>query len=76
MEQIEAQVSILNNMNTTIATAAEQQSTVIQEVSQNIININNTTEETSNMTTINARNSDELQKTAQKIDIQLSKFQL
>ncbi len=76
MMEISQQVSVLNNMNISIASTAEEQGAVALELNKNIANIRNIAEETASTMLSNSKSSYELQQIAQKMDSQLGSFHL
>mgnify|MGYP000735947754 CR=1 FL=1 len=76
LQAIAQAISTIDQMNTQIATAAEEQSSVAEEVNRNVININQSSEQTAENTRHLATASDELNGLAQQLDNLVSKFKI
>jgi methyl-accepting chemotaxis protein len=73
---IAGEVSTINDMNTQIATAAEEQSAVAEEVNRNITNISHIADKTSEGAKHTAQISEELVRLAAELQRQVSRFKL
>ncbi len=76
LQAIAEAISNIDQMNTQIATAAEEQSSVAEEVNKNVININQASEQTAENTRYLSTASNELNGLAQKLNDLVSKFKL
>ena len=76
LQAIAEAISNIDQMNTQIATAAEEQSSVAEEVNRNVININQSSEQTAENTRYLSTASDELNELAQRLNELVSKFKL
>ncbi|VAW91916.1 Methyl-accepting chemotaxis sensor/transducer protein [hydrothermal vent metagenome] len=76
LQAIAQAISTIDQMNTQIATAAEEQSSVAEEVNKNVININQSSEQTAENTRHLSTASDELNGLAQQLDNLVSKFKI
>jgi len=76
LEMITADVGTINNMNMQIATAAEEQSAVGEEINRNIHNINQVTEETSRGVKQSAELCGVVAEESKKLQLLMKKFQV
>ena len=76
LAMIAGEVSTINDMNTQIATAAEEQSAVAEEVNRNITNISQIADKTSEGAKQTAQISEELVRLATELKQQVSRFKL
>lgn len=73
---IAAEVTTINDMNTQIATAAEEQSAVAEEINRNITRISSIADSTSTGATQTAQSSEELLRLAAELQRLVSQFKL
>ena len=73
---IAGEVSTINNMNTQIATAAEEQSAVAEEVNRNVTNISHIADKTSEGAKQTAQISEELVRLAAELQQQVNRFKI
>lgn len=73
---IAAEVATINDMNTQIATAAEEQSAVAEEINRNITTISSIADNTSTGATQTARSSEELVRLAAELRRLVNQFKL
>ncbi|MDY0207671.1 MAG: HAMP domain-containing methyl-accepting chemotaxis protein [Pseudomonas sp.] len=73
---IAAEVATINNMNLQIATAAEQQSAVAEEINRNITRISNIADNTSSGATQTAHSSEDLLRLTAELRRLVSQFKL
>jgi methyl-accepting chemotaxis protein len=66
----------VNNMNRQIATAAEQQSTVVQEVNRSLVSITNVARDTSDLSMTISVSSEQLQLLSDQLRLRVIKFTL
>jgi methyl-accepting chemotaxis protein len=76
LAMIAGEVSTINDMNTQIATAAEEQSAVAEEVNRNVTNISQIADKTSEGAKQTAQISEELVRLATELKQQVSRFKL
>ena len=76
LERITKAVDVINNMNTQIATAAEEQSAVAQEIDRNVTNIHQVAGKTADGATQTASASDELARLAAGMQQLVAHFKL
>ncbi|MEH6471378.1 MAG: HAMP domain-containing methyl-accepting chemotaxis protein [Halopseudomonas sp.] len=76
LDQITAAAGSIRQMNQQIAMAAEQQSSVTIEVSGNVERLNQLSQQTADETLSTRQGCDEVQKLAQDVEQQLSRFEL
>jgi len=76
LENISNSVSTINEMNTQIAIAAEQQTSVAEEINQNIVTIHNISEKTSEGAQKSAQSSSTLSNLAQHLQGLVSQFKI
>ena len=74
LETIKQAVDQINTMNTQIASAAEEQSTVTEEINRNIVNINEVAEQTSEGAAQAKQASDDLAKLSEQLKQLVSQF--
>jgi len=65
---------VANNMNLQIATAAEQQASVIQEINRNLMSLTEVVEDTSSLTETISVSSDQLQNLSEQLGFRVLKF--
>jgi len=66
----------VNNMNRHIATAAEEQSTVVQEINRNLMSITEVAGETSNLTETISVSGEQLRNLSEQLGLRVEKFTL
>ncbi len=76
LNTINQAVDRINTMNTQIASAAEEQSTVTEEINRNIVNINEVAEQTSEGAKQAAIASDDLSRLAEELKQLVSQFKV
>ena len=76
LESITTAVASINDMNTQIASAAEEQSSVAEEMNRNVVNINQVADESSESVAHTTRASDELAKLAADLQGLVDKFRI
>jgi methyl-accepting chemotaxis protein len=76
LNTINQAVERINTMNTQIASAAEEQSTVTEEINRNIVNINNVAEQTSEGSKQAAQASDDLARLAEQLKKLVGQFKV
>ncbi len=76
LNTINQAVERINTMNTQIASAAEEQSTVTEEINRNIVNINNVAEQTSEGSKQAAQASDDLASLAEQLKKLVGQFKV
>ena len=69
-------IQAINDKNTQIASAAEQQAVVAEDINQKIISINTVAEDTSEAAQQNAENSEQLAELAEQMNATVAKFKL
>ncbi|MGD8783870.1 MAG: methyl-accepting chemotaxis protein, partial [Thioalkalispiraceae bacterium] len=74
LSTITASISEINDMNTMIASAAEEQSTVTEEINQNIASIRTSAEQTTQGADANRASSDELSKLSAELQQLVAQF--
>jgi methyl-accepting chemotaxis protein len=74
LEEITQDVSMIMDMNTAIATAIQQQSTVASEVNQHVVEIRDVAEQAGKSTHQNAHMSEELSQQAEVLNKEVSQF--
>lgn len=74
LAEISASVSVINDMNTQIAAATEEQSSVAAEVSQNIEKINHLSGETAESAAQTEQNSQRLTELAENLRVMVEQF--
>ncbi|MED5379539.1 MAG: methyl-accepting chemotaxis protein, partial [Pseudomonadota bacterium] len=70
------EIAHINDVNTQVATATEEQATVVEDISRNINDISALSEETLNATKILVSVSDKLDELAQELSSEVSRFKL
>ncbi|WP_108944996.1 methyl-accepting chemotaxis protein [Shewanella halifaxensis] len=76
LESIAKAIATITDMNTQIATAAEEQSTVSEEINTNIVNISNAAEQTAEGTNISSKESENLAIMAQRLSVLVQEFKI
>ncbi len=76
LTDIQSAVKLITDMNMQIAAAAEEQSTVAQDINQSVVSINDATLETSNGTRATAKNSLELKELAVNLEAITATFKV
>ena len=76
LEAITSAVSVINQMNNQIASAAEEQSITTEEMNQRIVNINTLTEQTTESAVQSSVSSEELSRLASDLQGLVSRFKL
>ncbi len=76
LDTIAYAISAINDMNMQIASAAEEQSAVAEEINQNIVNISNVAEETSHGAEQTAMASEELANLGTKLQTIVGRFKV
>ena len=74
--RIAEQVTRINDMNAGIASAAEEQSAVAEEISRNVININDIARDVSEGAAHTNASSQELANLAEELQCQVSSFKI
>ncbi|TEW51391.1 methyl-accepting chemotaxis protein [Psychromonas sp. RZ5] len=74
LTRISQAITRISDMNLQIATASEEQTNVTEEITRNIINISDATDETSNTASQTAINSEKLTTIGRAIDKQVKQF--
>ncbi len=69
-------IQAINDKNTQIASAAEQQAVVAEDINQKIISINTVAEDTSEAAQQNAENSEQLAELAEQMNATVAQFKL
>jgi len=76
LESITSAVSSINDMNTQIASAAEEQSAVAEEINRNVVNINDMAEMISEGSQKTAKSSNDLEALAGQLQSVVSRFRI
>ena len=76
LEKISEQITTIRDMNTQIATAAEEQSAVVEEINQNVSNIGDVARQTANSVKSLAYESNTLSSLAAKLTDYVSRFKI
>lgn len=76
LELITTAVSSINDMNTQIASAAEEQSSVAEEINRNVVNINDMAEMISDGSQQTAKSSNDLEGLASQLQNVVSRFRI
>ena len=76
LQDIADEIAHINDVNTQVATATEEQSTVVEDISRNINDISLSSEETLNATQILVSVSDKLDELAHELSAEVSRFKL
>ena len=76
LELITSAVSSINDMNTQIASAAEEQSAVAEEINRNVVNINDMAEMISDGSQQTAKSSNDLEALASQLQNVVSRFRI
>lgn len=76
MQKIKEQIGVLNSMNTSVATATEEQGQVIQDISRNIVSIKDSADSTSDAAAKASKQSQEVQQTAKLLNENISFYKL
>ena len=76
LHAITQSVTNINDMNTLIASAAEEQNTVAEEINRNIINISHVADTTSDSVSHSARTSEELRQVAEELKQVISRLKV
>ena len=74
LEEITHDISTIMDMNTAIAAAIQQQSSVAQEVNQHVVSIRDVAEQSGEMSHQNSQMSEELSQQAQVLKAEVSRF--
>jgi methyl-accepting chemotaxis protein len=74
LEEISSAVSSINDMNTRIATAAEEQSLMVDEVNRNIVSINEVTGKVAEGARQTSTSSEEVASVASRLDAMIRQF--
>ncbi len=74
LDQITQDVALIMDMNSAIATAIQEQSTVASEVNQHVVMIRDVTEQSSESAKQNEHMSEELSQQAQVLTTEVSRF--
>ncbi|MEC8206941.1 MAG: methyl-accepting chemotaxis protein, partial [Pseudomonadota bacterium] len=75
-QDIAEEISHINDVNTQVATATEEQTTVVEDLSRNINDISASSEETLNATQLLVNVSDRLDELAHELSTEVSRFKL
>lgn len=76
LDAITASVATINAMNTQIASAAEEQNVVAEEINRNIVNISNITEEAAEGAGQTSGASQTLSQLSEELDALMSQFKV
>ena len=76
LQSIAKAIATITDMNTQIATAAEEQSTVSEEINTNIVNISNAAEQTAVGTNTSSQESENLANMAQRLSGLVQEFKI
>ena len=76
LQDIAEEIAHINDVNTQVATATEEQATVVEDINRNINDISASSEETLNATQILVNVSDKLDELAQELSSEVSRFKL
>lgn len=76
LHAITQSVTNINDMNTLIASAAEEQNAVAEEINRNIINISHVADSTSDSVSHSARTSEELRQVAEELKHVISRLKV
>jgi methyl-accepting chemotaxis protein len=76
LNQISKAVTLISDMNARIATAAQEQTAVANEIEQNIIAINNVSHQTSEGASETLKESEEVAKVSQRLDEMVNRFKV
>ncbi|KAF0864115.1 methyl-accepting chemotaxis protein [Pseudomonas sp. LD120] len=76
LENITSKVSIIQSMNQQIATAAEQQSTVTDEINRSVINVRNISDQTASTCQETASSSTELARLGHELEKLVGRFKV
>jgi len=76
LENITGKVSIIQSMNQQIATAAEQQSAVTEEINRSVINVRDISEQTANTCEETAASSNELARLGHELERLVERFKV
>ncbi len=76
LEEISAAVSSINDMNSRIATAAEEQSIMVEEVNRNIVSINEVTGKAAEGARQTSHSSEEVASVAARLDAMIRQFKV
>ena len=76
LENITGKVSIIQSMNQQIATAAEQQSAVTEEINRSVINVRNISDQTANTCEETAASSNELARLGHELERLVERFKV
>ena len=76
LQSIVSAIATITDMNTQIATAAEEQSTVSEEINTNIVNISHAAEQTANGTNISSQESENLAHMAKRLSVLVQEFKI
>ncbi len=76
LEEISAAVSSINDMNSRIATAAEEQSIMVEEVNRNIVSINEVTGKAAEGARQTSHSSEEVASVAARLDAMIRQFRV
>jgi len=76
LENITSKVSIIQAMNQQIATAAEQQSAVTEEINRSVINVRDISDQTANTCEETAASSNELARLGHELERLVERFKV
>ncbi|GIU47253.1 hypothetical protein TUM4438_25830 [Shewanella sairae] len=76
LQSIATAIATITDMNTQIATAAEEQSTVSEEINTNIVNISNAAEQTAEGTSVSSKEGENLALMAQRLSVLVREFKI
>ena len=76
LQKITHEISTINDVNTQVATATEQQAVVVEDISRNINDISASSEETLNATQVLVSVSDRLDELAKALSIEVNRFKI
>ncbi|NDW22830.1 methyl-accepting chemotaxis protein [Alteromonas hispanica] len=76
LQKITHEISTINDVNTQVATATEEQAVVVEDISRNINDISASSEETLNATHILVSVSDKLDELAKALSVEVNRFKI
>ncbi len=76
LQSIATAIATITDMNTQIATAAEEQSTVSEEINTNIVNISNAAEQTAEGASVSSKEGENLALMAQRLSVLVREFKI
>ena len=76
LQKIAEEIVLINDVNTQVATATEQQATVVEDISRSINEISSSSDETLNATHVLVGVSEKLDELANELAQEVSQFKL